>query len=165
MTGLIAALLALLTVWTTRDGEAVLIAHVRRAGGEPYVVELAQTTLEVARAYDLDPYLLLALAHEESGLSRYAVQPETQAWGLYQLHPRSRWHRRARAACDASPSKCVRAQIEQGAVAFRYALDACQLSEIHGVFFHRSGRCAGARPRDVRVMALRDRLRSHGHEG
>jgi hypothetical protein len=164
MSALVAALLALLTVWTTPDGSPVLVAHARRAGGEAYVTELAQDTLEVAAAKGIDPYLLVALAHEESGLSRYAVQPRTHAWGLYQLHPRSRWHRRARAACKASPSQCVRAQIEQGAVAFRYALDACRLSEIHGVFFHRAGRCKGARPRDLRVMALRDRLRSRSDE-
>lgn len=165
MSALVAALLALLTVWHTPDGRAVLIAHARRAGGQAYITELARGTLQIAASLDLDPYLLLALAHEESGLSRYAVQVRTRAWGLYQLHPRSRWSRRARATCKATPSQCVRAQIEQGAVAFRYALDACRLSEIHGVFFHRAGRCAGARPRDLRVMALRDRLRSQGEAG
>lgn len=159
ITHLVAALISLLTVWTTREGQVVLVAHARRAGGEAYVAELARGTLEVAAAHDIDPYLLVALAHEESGLSRYAVQPETKAWGLYQLHPRSRWYRHARAECDQSPSRCVRAQLEHGGHAVRYALEACRLSEIHGVFFHRSGRCAGERPRDRRVLALRDRLK------
>jgi hypothetical protein len=159
-TNVIAAIISLLTVWTTPDGEHVLVAHARQAGGDAYVTELAHGTIEVAAAHEIDPYLFLALAHEESGLSRYAVQPRTKSWGLYQLHPRSRWHRKARAACDRNPRRCVRAQLEQGAVAFRYALDACDLSPIHGVFFHRSGRCSGERARDRRVLALAERLRN-----
>jgi hypothetical protein len=162
---LVQALIALLTVWITPDGKHVLVAHARRAGGQDYVTELARGTLEAAEAHEIDPYLLVALAHEESGLSRYAVQRNTRAWGLYQLHPRSRWYRHARKACDKSPSQCVRAQLEHGARAFRYALDACRLSEIHGVFFHRSGRCAVERARDRRVLVLRDRLRSQGESG
>lgn len=85
----IAALLTLLTVWTSPAGEPTYVFHCRQQpGGCPvFVTGVALHAAAAADAWDLDPALLLAVAFVESGL-----EPEREGAalerGLWQLHPR-----------------------------------------------------------------------------
>lgn len=157
---LAAAIAALLTVWTAPSGP-VLVQHARRSGGSAYVAELAAAAEHAARLHGVDAYLLVALSYHESSLNWRAVEPSTGARGLLQLMPRSRWGRAAQRACRGQrAAACIRAQFEQGARALRYGVEACSLSELHGVAFHRFGDCFPVRWRESAVLALRDRIRT-----
>lgn len=159
MTALVLVISSLLTIWTQPDGTPIYVQHARRHGNEEHIRELARETLWAERRYGIGRYLLVSLAYHESGLNPDASNPVVGAWGLFALHPRSRWGRRAAEVCERSPEDCLHAQFVEGVRAFRYALEVCE-GELEAVSFHRSGRCDLDRARERVVLELRDRLRA-----
>jgi len=163
MTALALAISTLLTIWVTPAGEAIYVAHARRAGGVDRVNELAAAIDAGARLTGQDPWLLAALAYHESGLNPEAVQPRTRAWGLLQLHPKGRASRRAMRYCRRrSDADCIAAQVLFGALLFRRGLEACARGLVGALSFHRFGRCDRDRDRERAVLALRDQMIARG---
>jgi membrane-bound lytic murein transglycosylase MltF len=102
------------------------IAHCRRAKGgcEQRVNELAVLLTHAAERYELDPYLLAALAIRESGLNPDAKGAVGEL-GLMQLHPYSAPGVRARWVCKRAPRDCTRAVVFEAAAHLRTQLRRC----------------------------------------
>ncbi len=161
------ALTARLTVWTRANGSPVLSRRCREGpvDCEARLRAFAALFVSSARRYDLDPFLLAALAVRESGLDPAALGRRNEA-GLVQLHPRGagrdvRFVQDAayRERCQAELDACQGPVLDRGAAYLAEGIHACG-SLVAGLGRFASGHCTerGVHPR--RVLAERDQLRS-----
>ena len=158
MTPLYPALLAAVS-FALPNGQTAPVAHIRRLG-PAYVAELAEHIEQAALVHGIEPELLAALLVEESGLNPAAVNAYSGSWGIAQLNPRGKWSRVARRECARAPRLCRWHEVFMAAELLRLALDTCG-DELLGVGHYRRGRCQAGK-RDLRVLRLRDRMRSRG---
>ena len=86
---MIAALLALLTVWTTQKGDPIYVAHCRAQprGCAAHLESTVGFAIAAADAWEIDPHLLIAVAFVESGLNP-ALLGKVGELGMWQLHPK-----------------------------------------------------------------------------
>jgi hypothetical protein len=155
MTALFVAIVSLLTL---PCGDPIAWARHRPGGAKAYAAELEQHVTQAARTYDEDPFLVLAVAHSESGLDGTRVGPMGEV-GLMQLMPHSQ---RGRAYLDAQGPQSVRDGVALllGAEALHQGRLVCG-NEAAAVGWYKSGRCIVG-PKVRAVIALRDRLRAGG---
>lgn len=153
------ALGSALTVWERSDGRVIYVHHCRtaRGGCEARLRAMAGEFVSAARAHNLDPWLLAAMALRESALNPDAVGAIGEV-GVMQLHPRSARGRRAISACRRSPDRCTAAVIWLAAEGLREAIDRCGSIE-SGLGAYNRGRC-GETSYSRRVLQHRERLRS-----
>lgn len=150
MTPIAAVLAALLVVWVTPAGEAVLVRHAREAGGLEHVQAVAEDLRDAAAAHGVDADLLAALAVHESGLRHVETR-----WGVgvLQINPA---HRLAAGGlcCAADVPGCMAWHVDAGAAAFAESLAACG-DEWGALGHYRAGRCMR---RERELLVLRTRL-------
>lgn len=127
------ALLARMTIWRTSNGDSVHVAHCRGAadGCDARVRLFARWMVEIAREFDLDPFVLAAVAFRESGLDPFA-QGTAGEMGIVQLHPRGVGSRvqfvsseRYRGQCHDRAGACQREVLQAGAQHLSEAVNRC----------------------------------------
>lgn len=155
MSALAATLAALLVIWVTPAGDAILVRHARAAGGVRHVARVAAALEDAAAARGIAPELLAALALHESTL-RHIRTP--YGAGVLQINPR---HRLASSLswCEHDEPGCVRAFIDAGAAAFAESLAACGGDEWAALGHYRfgRGRCV-RRARELLILEARVEL-------
>lgn len=151
MSLLVSAILSLLLL---PNGHPVAHARHYVGGAREKASTLAEHVDQAAKAYDIDPLLLVALAHSETGLDGTRVG-ELGEVGLMQFMPHSRAGRAYARAQGSQPERDGVAII-LGAEALREGLRACG-SEAAAIGHYKSGRCQVG-PRARAVIALRNRL-------
>ena len=135
------------------------VEHARRYEGGPdrKADVLSEHVDQAAQTYDLDPFLLVALGHSESGLDGTRVGKLGEV-SLMQFLPHSaagREYARAR----GSQAERDGLAVLLGAEILRRGLEICG-SESGAVSHYKAGRCGLAEHWRVRdVLALRDRLK------
>ena len=168
---LIRAILALLTVPSSlRLEQPYQWAYCRRApnGCEARVRAIVEHIEASARAWQLDPYLLAAVAWEESRWNPAARGPGGEC-GLMQLHPARRdtkaipfcRDKRVRERClREADDACQRLVIDVGAAILRRSIDDCGGDVMGGLWRYHTGqrRCIESRY-GRRVMATVQRLK------
>ena len=157
---------ARLTVWTRPDGTRVLTRRCRN-GPVPCrqrIAAFAEQIRDVAARYDLDPFLLGALAMSESGLDPSALGPHGEA-GLVQLHPRGagrgvRYVQDAdyRRGCQERVGACQGPVLERGARTLAEAVRDCH-GLLAGLGAYATGHCTREVRQAHRVLEERERLR------
>lgn len=159
------ALEARITVYRNPNGRITYVRHCRsaREGCRRRVEQFAQWIVEAARAHDVDPWLLAAMAVRESGLNPFAVGRAGER-GVVQIHPqgdharglgfvRSESYRRR---CERQAGACQREILDAGARHLSAWLRRCGTLEA-GLGGYNRGVC-GATGYVVRVLRERDRL-------
>lgn len=131
-------------------------AH-RRGGCDGYAHELGVMFRGSAAAWDVDPWLLAAIAARESSLVEDAYGSAGEQ-GIMQLHPRSPAGIEARRLCrGADRSTCLWAQIDQAAQMLARGVQLCG-GESAALGYYNSGHCSET-AYSRSVLHLRDRLR------
>ena len=103
-------------------------------------------------AYDLPPELLLAVAEVESRFNPRA-RGKAGEIGVWQLHPRMPWTRRAQRHCAADPGNCI--EHHAMAAAFVLAEGKHRCRRWHGAlrsYNEKGGPCSGTSGYSRRVM-------------
>ncbi len=171
---LIAALLGLLTVPSSLQGpKPYQWGYCRRAPGgcESRVSALVDAFEASGKAYGLDPFLLAAVAWEESRLNPGAQGPGREC-GVMQLHPARRDTRAIRFCVSEAtrkhclakrPDACQAEVIAAGAAILRRSIDYCQGDVMGGLWRYHTGqrRCIESRY-GRRVMAALAKLKGDG---
>jgi hypothetical protein len=152
-----AAILALSTIFVGAHGPVHSKALREHAlGAVERAEQLAAYVHAAARDAGVDAALLTVLLYLESSFRAHAVHPETGAYGLGALHPRSVWARALQGGCARSPSTCEQMSVVWSARALARGIQGCG-GELEGVGWYRSGRCV-AGPRARFAMRLRERV-------
>lgn len=168
---LTAALLGLLTVPSSLQGPVrYQWAYCRKAPGgcEARVAALVDAFEASGKAYGLDPFLLAAVAWEESRLNPGAQGPGREC-GVMQLHPARRDTRSIRFCTNELERKhcltkrtdaCQAEVIATGAAILRRSIDYCKGDVMGGLWRYHTGqrRCIESRY-GRRVMATMAKLK------
>lgn len=173
---------ALLSRLRYRGGRYVRHCREVNGGCEAHVQRSVQLFVEWGHHYDVDPYLLAAIAFRESGLDPGAIGGAGER-GQMQIHPRSpAGLELSRRGCANAPSRavaprCASAEVELAAGLLAQGLDRCgadsrpRVREARALTWYNSGHCEprGTGPRQARepgpppyarsVLRLRDALR------
>ena len=158
MNHLAAAILVLSTLGTDGDGSPRYSRQMRTDNAVPRAEWLAYTARDVASAYHLDPYLVIALAWHESAFDRERVSPKG-ARSIMQLL--GRLGDRYDLGCKAGthPWACDYVALVIGAAELSHGLALCG-DEAGAVSWYRAGRCELRDSWRVReTLATRDELR------
>lgn len=133
------------------------VQHARHypGGVDAKAAALAEHIDQAAQIYDLDPYLLVALAYSESGLDGTRVGPLGEV-SLMQLLPHSRAGREYTHAKGNQAERDGLA-VFLGAEALHQGVMVCG-NELSALAWYKSGRCLPG-PKARFVLALRNRLR------
>lgn len=127
------AMLARMTIWRTSNGDSVHVAHCRGAadGCDARVRLFARWMVEIAEEFEIDPFVLAAVAFRESGLDPFA-QGTAGEMGIVQLHPRGVGSRvqfvsseRYRGQCHDRTGACQREVLQAGAQHLAEAVTRC----------------------------------------
>ncbi|MFW6086068.1 MAG: transglycosylase SLT domain-containing protein [Myxococcota bacterium] len=155
-----------LTVSTRASGEAVYAPHCRyfRQGCEARLQALADLITEVAHEYDLDPFLVGAVAVKESGLNPMAVGPRGSV-GILQLNPRGvgaglRFTRQPdyrRQCARLRVAACQEPIVERGTEHLAGWLERCG-DLVPALAGYNSGECRQPSGYARRVLRIRDDL-------
>ncbi|MFW6198002.1 MAG: transglycosylase SLT domain-containing protein [Myxococcota bacterium] len=155
-----------LTVSTRASGEPVYAPHCRyfRPGCEERIRALADLITEEAYAYDLDPFLIGAVAVKESGLDPTAVGPRGSI-GILQLNPRGvgaglRFTRQPdyrRQCARLRVTACQEPIIERGTEHLAGWLEQCD-DLVPALAGYNSGECRQPSGYARRVLRIRDDL-------
>ncbi|MCA9604933.1 MAG: transglycosylase SLT domain-containing protein [Myxococcales bacterium] len=160
------AFLARLTVWRRADGTRVLSRRCREGpvDCEARLTTFARLIARAARAHDLDPFLLGALAMRESGLDPAALGRRNEA-GIVQLHPRGAGRdvryvqdRAYRDACQAEVDACQAPVLERGAASLAASIEECG-SLVAGLGAYATGHCTERAVHPQRVLEEQRTLR------
>lgn len=143
---MINAILAMLTVWTLPNGDPVYGKACRRQQGgcEEHIAWAVQTIDYYSTLNRLGPELAAAVAFHET---RYSVTATSSigAWGILQLHPKSKWGRSVAKACRAlrvprTHRLCQELVIAEGVALLARCVDKCgSVPEALGLYS--SGKC------------------------
>lgn len=161
------ALDARLTVWTRPDGTRVHVRHCRRApGGCPARIAVFSNMIAgVAHEYDLDPFLLAAMAMRESALNPAVIGAAGEA-GIVQLHPQGAGHdvrfvqdEDYRQRCVEKPRACQRPVLEVGARYLAKAMHECGSMDA-ALGYYSTGSCNPDARYPRRVLRERRKLRA-----
>lgn len=109
-------------------GEVVVAAILAVCGGlcQPADAEaVLQAATVASRTHRVPVTLMLAVGEVESQFYPRAVNPKTHAWGVWQLHPKMSWSRRAVRGCAIDPPGCLRYQAAEAARLLRLGRDRC----------------------------------------
>lgn len=159
------ALATRLTVWVKRDGTPVYAPHCRNAAVDcrERIAVLAALLEQEARAHDLDPWLLAAIAVRESGLDPSAIGARGEA-GIVQLHPRGAGHDMRyvhdddyREDCLSRVDACQGPVVARGAESLADSIRRCG-GVAPGLGRYASGRCTSDLRYVGRVLRERRRL-------
>lgn len=144
--------------WTRADGSHPFVAHCRRAHGgcAARARRMAEHFERAGARHDVDPWLLAAIALQESGGNPDAVGTRGE-WSLMQLLPGSAHERVVRRLCDENPSECTAITIDGAARLVRSAIDRCG-SEGAALGMYNRGVC-GETDYSIAVLARRARMR------
>lgn len=160
---LAAAMRVLVAVETPRG--PVPVRHCRRAGTvsaraarsrtrpEPWdrcdrrLMFFANAFVRAGHVHDVDPWVLAAMARQESGLNPFAIGPSGEG-GVAQLHPRgigrrSRFVRNEsfRGQCTQRADACQQEVIDLQAEHLRSWIDRCDGNLKHALGGYNSGHC------------------------
>lgn len=158
------ALDARLTIWRTPRGEVVHVRHCRDAPGgcRARLAAFARILVEAARAHDLDPFMLAAIAIRESGLDPLAEGSAGER-GIVQLHPqgvgrnvRFVQNEAYRRRCARDPAACQREVVMVGAELVARSIASCGSVEA-GLGMYNRGVC-GETDYTRRILAEREQL-------
>jgi hypothetical protein len=163
------ALVGALTVWEKPDGERVFVHHCRTAPGgcEARIAAFTDMFIVIGGEWNLDPWLLAALAWKESGLNPGATGGIGEG-GILQLHPRGVGasvefvsNARTRHLCLQRHDACQHSVVHAGAAHLAAWVTRCgSLEDALGGY--NSGRCGGSGSYARRVFYRRDQLRELG---
>jgi hypothetical protein len=129
----------------------------RRGGCEGYAHFLALAFREAGAAWEVDPWLLAAVATRESSLVEEAHGSAGER-GIMQLHPRSPAGIRAHRECASAPSDCTTIEIALAAELLAHGVARCG-SELAALGYYNSGRCNAESPYARSVIQRRADLR------
>lgn len=136
-----------LTVWSS-SSRRVYVRHCRRSrvGCRARLVAFARLIAGAAERFDVDPFLVAAMALRESGLNPFAEGSAGER-GIVQLHPRgvgsrvrfvrSEGYRRR---CERRPGACQEEVVEAGARLVSAAIERCG-SIAEGLGCYNTGVC------------------------
>lgn len=140
-----AAILALLTVWQAPSGPVYGKACRAQHGGcEAHIRWAVQVIDHYSTLNRLPTSLTLAVAYHETRLSAHAVS-RIGAWGIMQLHPKSRWGRQVARSCrnlqvDRAHRLCQELVIAEGAALLARSIKRCG-SVRTGLGMYSAGKC------------------------
>lgn len=150
-----------------RTGFMLPAYHCRRATGgcDARLLEFARYLTEAGEHFELDPWLLAAMAFRESGLNPFAVGLVGER-GILQLHPKNprakgvRFVRdsRYRDNCKRSVGACQREIVDRAALVLSNSLKKCGGDLEQALGMYNAGRCGGSRKYAERVLQERLRL-------
>lgn len=128
------ALESRVTVWERDDGSPIHVSHCRatpEGGCRVRIARFSRWIAEVARAFELDAFVLAAMAVRESGLDPF-VRGAVGEYGLIQLHPRGVGRRvrfvqseHFRQRCRRRPGACQREVLTVGARLLQDSKERC----------------------------------------
>lgn len=132
------------------DGKLVVLKSCTKAHGgcESRIEAFVNYILDAARQYNLNPWLLAAVAYNESRFNPFVVGPVGER-GIFQLHPRSKRGRKAkfvnralyRKRCVKEIGNCQKNIVFMGADHLRSAIDKCGGDLAAGLSMYNTGRC------------------------
>ena len=141
--------------------------HCRRAkeGCDERLMEFARYLADAGQQFEVDPWLLAAMAYRESSLNPFAIGGYGEA-GILQLHPRSRTSKgvrfvrdtRYRASCQKEVGACQREVVERAAQMLKSSLEKCGGDLEKALGMYNTGRCGGNPPYAARVFKERKLL-------
>lgn len=147
-----------------RNGNMVAAYHCRRAseGCDARLLEFARYLKDAGDRYDIDPWLLAAMAFRESGLNPFAIGAVGEV-GILQLHPknprskgvrfvRDPWYR---VRCKKQPGACQREVVERAAQLLARSLEKCGGDLESALGMYNSGRCRPNTRYSARVLGER----------
>jgi hypothetical protein len=150
-----------------RTGFMLPAYHCRRAkeGCDQRLMEFARYLSEAGEQYEVDPWLLAAMAYRESSLNPFAVGGYGEA-GILQLHPRSRTSKgvrfvrdtRYRTSCQRESGACQREVVERAAQMLRSSFEKCGGDMVKALGMYNTGKCGGNPPYAKRVLKERKLL-------
>lgn len=169
MSALLAALIALCTIWQGPNGP-VLHKRIRHLGGVAYLHKVEVNIDAVVAITGAPRFLVATLAHKESGFDPYA-RSSVGARGLLQLLPGTPHYREWRRVCTLSPADCNQANLLIGARELMWSWRICGAGWEEAVARYRGAGCV-PRPIDRDVVEQADQLRlssldlliTHGRE-
>lgn len=133
--------------------------HCRMRGCDAYAHRLALTIRDAAAQWEVDPFLLAAIAVRESSLVETA-RGAAGEHGVMQLHPRSPAGLQAARECRIAPSDCTAIEVGLAAELVARSLQLCG-SEAAALGRYHRGRC-GADDYARSILRIRDELRGGG---
>jgi len=150
-----------------RSGRPIPAYHCRHAPGgcDQRLSAFAQYLLDAAERFEVDPWLMAAMALKESGLNPYALGSLGER-GILQINPGRRdarevrfiqdeWYRKR---CRKQPGACQREVVEHAAGVLARSLERCpDLVDALGAY--NTGRCGGSVDYAERVLIERGELR------
>lgn len=153
----IEALLILLTVWTTPEGEAIYIKHCRdqRGGCEAYVARVVEYAAAAAEAWEIPLPLLMAVGFHESGLHP-TLEGDVGEVGIWQLNSRGAGAR-ARRYARQSGLPDIYCQAFVAAQELRKGLEACH-SISSALRFYNAGHCGDPGRYGRKLRTILERL-------
>lgn len=147
-----------------RTGFMLPAYHCRRAkeGCDARLLEFARYLTEAGQTFEVDPWLLAAMAYRESSLNPFAVGGYGEA-GILQLHPKSRTSKgvrfvrdtRYRSRCKRTLGACQREVVERAAQMLKSSLEKCDGDLERALGMYNTGRCGGNPPYAARVFKER----------
>ncbi len=150
------------------SAEPVFVRHCRdaKAGCPARLEAFSQYFAEAGVRYNVDPWLLAAMAFRESSLNPFATGPVGEQ-GLLQIHPQSPWGRQVRFVKDATfRQRCLRQtgacqrELIQGATdLLARSLRLCDGDLIAALGSYNTGRCGGNPDYARKVLETRNELR------
>jgi Transglycosylase SLT domain len=150
-----------------RSGFMVPAYHCKRAseGCDARMREFARYLSDAGNRYEIDPWLLAAMAFKESGLNPYAVGAVGEL-GILQLHPKNRRSKGVRFVHDAAyrqhckreAGACQREVVERAAQLLAKSLEKCEGDMKQALGMYNSGHCNAKSPYIARVLGERAKL-------
>lgn len=159
-----------------RPGHRIPVRHCRRAGPEVpggdawarcdrRLRAFAVMFERAAAAHNLDPWLLAAIARQESGYNPHAVGASHREGGLMQLHPANRVNREVpflaseafARRCRDVVGACQGPVVERAATILETALNRCA-DPRSGLNAYNLGRCSSDHDYANRIYDIRARM-------
>lgn len=155
-----------------RTGLTIPAYHCRLAKGgcDARLHEFAQYLKDSGERFELDPWLLAAMAIRESGLNPFVVGLVGER-GILQLHPKNRHFKnlkfvrdgRYRARCQREIGACQREVVDNAAALLSRAIGKCGGNVEQALGMYNTGRCGGSqRYADQVYRVRRDLMRRAG---
>jgi hypothetical protein len=150
-----------------RTGFMVPAYHCKRAseGCDARLLEFARYLNDAGTRWEIDPWLLAAMAFKESGLNPFAVG-QVGELGILQLHPKNKRSKGVRFIHDAAYRKhckreagaCQREVVERAAQLLAKSLEKCEGDLKSALGMYNSGHCNAKSPYSARVLGERAKL-------
>jgi hypothetical protein len=151
-----------------KSGLSIPVYHCRQAkeGCDRRLMEFAHYLIDAGDRYQVDPWLLAAMAFRESGMNPFAVGGVGEL-GILQLHPKNprskhvrfvhdQWYRKR---CKKEAGACQREVVERAAEILARSLDMCGGDLKQALGAYNSGKCDGSKRYVARILSERDALK------